>query len=389
MKNYLKNLSLSNKKACYLFLLILCIGCADSPDVYSQPDPSPAPAKSIKIGLLLDTSNSMDGLIEQAKSQLWKIVNELAMAKCEGQVPKVTIALYEYGNDRLSASEGYIRLVTPLTTDLDQLSEDLFGLTTNGGSEFCGHVIQSATNQLDWGAGDEDLKILFIAGNEPFSQGSVNYTEACAKANRMGITINTIFCGNFNEGIQTSWKNGADISNGYYMSIEQNRKTVYIASPYDDEISKLNGKLNDTYVYYGREGKSKKQQQIMQDNNAAGYGKQNMVQRAVSKSSHVYKNTKWDLVDAAKEESFDFSEVEEESLPEVMIEMNDQERKDYIDSKNAERELIKSKINELNTQRNKYIAEKKKNSAASEKSLDNAMVGAIREQAKLKNFTFE
>ena len=35
----------------------------------------------IQVALLLDTSNSMDGLIDQAKSQLWKMVNELATTK--------------------------------------------------------------------------------------------------------------------------------------------------------------------------------------------------------------------------------------------------------------------------------------------------------------------
>ena len=107
----------------------------DAQPTVPTPDPPPS-AKKIKIALLLDTSNSMDGLINQAKSQLWKIVNELALAKCEGEKPTVKIALYEYGNDRLTASEGYIRMVTPLTNDLDQISQDLFGLTTNGGSEF-------------------------------------------------------------------------------------------------------------------------------------------------------------------------------------------------------------------------------------------------------------
>ena len=36
----------------------------------------------VKIALLLDTSNSMDGLINQAKAQLWDIVNEFTHAKC-------------------------------------------------------------------------------------------------------------------------------------------------------------------------------------------------------------------------------------------------------------------------------------------------------------------
>ena len=35
----------------------------------------------IALAILLDTSNSMDGLIEQAKSQLWKICNEFIKAK--------------------------------------------------------------------------------------------------------------------------------------------------------------------------------------------------------------------------------------------------------------------------------------------------------------------
>ena len=44
-------------------------------------DKKPIKKSSIQLALLLDTSNSMDGLIDQAKSQLWKIVNELATTK--------------------------------------------------------------------------------------------------------------------------------------------------------------------------------------------------------------------------------------------------------------------------------------------------------------------
>ena len=38
----------------------------------------------IQVALLLDTSNSMDGLIEQAKSRLWNIINTLTTLKYEG-----------------------------------------------------------------------------------------------------------------------------------------------------------------------------------------------------------------------------------------------------------------------------------------------------------------
>jgi hypothetical protein len=104
----------------------------------------------VQIALLLDTSNSMDGLIEQAKSQLWKIVNEFINAKQNGKRPDLEVALFEYGKSSLVASEGFIRMIVPLTNDLDKISEELFALKTNGGNEYCGWVIREAVNRLTW-----------------------------------------------------------------------------------------------------------------------------------------------------------------------------------------------------------------------------------------------
>ncbi len=45
----------------------------------------------IQIALILDTSGSMEGLIEQAKTQLWSLVDELTKATYEGQDPELEI----------------------------------------------------------------------------------------------------------------------------------------------------------------------------------------------------------------------------------------------------------------------------------------------------------
>ena len=99
----------------------------------------------VQIALLLDTSNSMDGLINQAKAQLWDIVNEFTYARCGNQIrPRLEIALYQYGNNDLASREGYIQQVLGFSTDLDEISETLFSLTTNGGEEYCGQVIHTS-----------------------------------------------------------------------------------------------------------------------------------------------------------------------------------------------------------------------------------------------------
>lgn len=349
----------------------------------------PASGQTIMLALLLDTSNSMDGLIDQAKSQLWKIVNEVAAAKSgDGNQPNIKIALYEYGNDGLSPDEGYIRQVSALTEDLDVISEKLFSLSTNGGSEFCGQVIKTALNQLGWSASNADLKMIFIAGNEPFTMGNVSYELACGAAKEKGVMVNTIYCGDFNDGITLNWKRGAELTGGAFMSIEQNNQTVYVPTPHDDQMAALNNKLNATYVYYGASGEYKKEQQIVQDNNAASYGLSNMAERSFCKSSHAYKNSSWDLVDAAKDNEKIIAEIKSDDLPTEMRTMSVNQRKVYIKEKSEERAKIQAEIQSLNKQRLEYISRNTPQSVK-DKMLDASMMKAIKEQGRAKNLKWK
>lgn len=339
----------------------------------------------IKVALLLDTSNSMDGLIDQAKAQLWDIVNELSYAKCGDEKPNLEIALYEYGNDNLSGSEGHIRQVLAFSNDLDEISKQLFSLTTNGGNEYCGQVIKTSLNQLTWGKNQDDLKLIFIAGNEPFTQGRVSYKEAAKLAYKNDVTVNTIFCGDYEQGISSYWKDGADLAHGDYMAINHNKATTYVATPFDDQILQLNQKLNKTYVAYGAAGKSKMMQQSLEDDNAMGYSSANAVSRTVSKSSHLYKNSTWDLVDAEKEDDFKYEDLDKDELPEELKDKNASEIKAYVAKKRKERESIQEDIQTLNQKRRAYISNQQKDNSS---RLDNAMIQAIKTQAKAKKYNW-
>lgn len=343
---------------------------------------------SIQLALLLDTSNSMDGLIDQAKSQLWKIVNELATTKKDNKSVELYVALYEYGKDAIPAQEGHLRNIVPFTQDLDKISEELFKLKTNGGEEFCGKVILNAVNNLQWNKSNDELKIIFIAGNEPFTQGDVNYKEACKKSIKNGIVVNTIFCGNYDEGIQTMWKDGADISDGKYMNIDHNAAIVHIDAPQDNDIIKLGQELNKTYIAFGNDGEKYKMRQSEQDANTMSLSNEVMVQRSVTKSGAQYKNSGWDLVDAKKEGKVKVEELKDEELPDNMKKMTVQERKSYLDKMEKEREQIQEKITKLNDERSKYVVQKMLENK-NENTLDAVMIKTIREQAKQKNYSFE
>ncbi|MDD2986163.1 vWA domain-containing protein [Flavobacterium sp.] len=343
---------------------------------------------NIQVALLLDTSSSMDGLIDQAKSRLWNIVNTLTTLKYEGKTPSIEISLYEYGNSGLSPSSDYIRQIVPLTTDLDLISEHLFSLRTNGGSEFCGAVIKEASSKLAWKEGSQNMKLIYISGNEPFNQGSISYKEAIADAAKKGIYINTIFCGNYQEGIQTFWKDGADVGQGKYFNIDSNAKVIYIATPYDDQITKCNTRLNATYIGYGSKGVSKKMSQEVEDSNAQSISGANYAERAVSKSKTVYKNESWDLVDMNKKDTKALEALKKEDLPVALQSKTKEEIKVIIAEKTKERETVQKEIATLAKKRQEFIDTETKKTK-SQDDLGDAMAGSIVSLAKTKGYIVE
>jgi hypothetical protein len=343
----------------------------------------------VQIAILLDTSNSMDGLIGQAKSQLWKIVNEFNDAKQGDKKPVVQVALYEYGNARLSVTKNYIRRVLPFTRDLDKVSEELFKLTTNGGDEYCGAVIQEALDKLDWDGSSTTYKAIFIAGNEPFTQGPVVPDKSCKAAIEKGIVINTIHCGDRHAGENGGWKKGAMLAEGRFLTIDQDKAVAHIDAPQDKEILRLSIKINRTYVGYGKDGARGAANQAAQDANADQFSAAGAsVQRALTKVSGNYKNSTWDLVDACKKDGVKIESVREEELPKELRDLKPGERQSYIDQKAAERAKLQAEIKKLNEAREAFIAAKAKETGADD-TLDRAIVTAVREQAARKAIEFK
>jgi hypothetical protein len=205
-----------------------------------------------------------------------------------------------------------------------------------------------------------------------------------------GIMVNTIHCGPEKDGIDGKWKEGALLADGNFMCIDQNAAVVTIDSPYDKEIVKLGQDLNKTYVPYGKEGKEAAKRQEEQDSNAEKAGGGANVGRANSKGGENYRNDSWDLVDALENKTVKLEDVKTEDLPEDLRKLNKEDLKKYIDKKKEERAELRKNLAEANTKREAYVAEERKKLAEKgEKTLDEAMVKTVKEQAARKNIKTE
>jgi hypothetical protein len=342
---------------------------------------------TVQIALVLDTSSSMDGLINQARSHMWSLVDQ--MGKLTREVNgkqrgvKIELALYEYGNQTIDGSKGYIRQVLPFSSDLDTVSEKLHSLFTNGGDEYAGQAIKTAVSDLQWSSDPSTLKFIYLAGNEELTQGPVTPGQAIEAARAKDINVQFILCGDNDD----TWKTGAKLAQSDLMTIDQSKVAAHIPAPQDDEILRLNGELNTTYMGYGALGSASMARQASADAGAYKMSKKVALERSQLKAKKAYDNSSWDLVDATDKNAKFLDTAKDGDLPAELQGKTAEEKKALVAAKAQQRADLKAKIAKLEADRTTFLAtERAKTGAKEEKSLETELMKSTKHVAGKKGY---
>ena len=387
----------------------LAVVVATSAHAFQEPSPTPetvrvtahgvvpadagapsahAAAPVVELAICLDTSGSMSGLIETAKQRLWAIVNDLALAE---PTPQLRVALLTFGNDGHEESDGWVRVHTGFTTDLDLVSQELFSLSTNGGTELVGRVMNASLQKLSWTESPQALKLMVVAGNESADQDQVvSFRDASASAIARDIMVSAIYCGGDADAEAPGWKEVALLADGYFAVLDHNAAPLAIETPFDGRLGELSTALNGTYLPYGELGEIACQNQWTQDANAAGLNGAVVAQRAATKAGKLYQTAHWDLVDACKQEGFVLADVKEEDLPEAMRAMTAEERAAHVAAMDAERTRLQAEVTELTRKRDAMVLEARRSAGqGQDDAFDRAIRVALRARAEAKGLRFQ
>jgi hypothetical protein len=331
-------------------------------------EPAQQPAQQIDLVIAIDTSSSMDGLIDAARQQLWETVGQLGRAEPR---PRLRVGLISYGNTSYDAAAGWVRLDGDLSTDLDSVYARLFALRTGGGEEYVARALYVAATRMTWSQEPGTRRMFIVAGNEPADQDrEISLQRALGEAQERGITVNTIYCGSESNGEVALWRSLAQDGGGKFAAIDHNA-AVTVATPVDSELARLSAALNSTYVAYGSGGATRAQNQAAQDQNAATIGAPAAAARAVAKSSGLYRNDEWDLVDALKDGKL--AQVKDEELPADLRKMSSAERQAFLTKKAEERAALQQRISELSVQRAGHVQAAKAKMKPGRRDLGDAM----------------
>lgn len=172
----------------------------------------------IQIVLLLDASGSMDALFRELSASMGRMVATLQRSMVNGRRASVNVGVVAYG---AAEENGKPRKICDFTTKADRLSAALDKVRCDGSDENCGEAIAFADEEFPWNRreGNSALKVLIIAGNEPFDQGEVDFRQAIDRLRGSDIILNAVYCGPMMQETEL-WQEAARRGNGHFVLME-------------------------------------------------------------------------------------------------------------------------------------------------------------------------
>jgi Mg-chelatase subunit ChlD len=346
----------------------------------------------IDVVFVLDTTGSMEGLIQAAKEKIWSIASTMASAQ---QAPRIRMGLVAY-RDR---GDSYVTEIVDLSEDLDSMYARLMDLQADGGGdgpESVNQALYDAVHKVSWTQGKDAYKAVFLVGDAPPHmdyQDDVKYPQTLAVAASQGIVVNAIQCGQ-GQSTRQQWQQIARLGQGNYFQVEQSGSAVAIVTPFDRTLAELSKELDETRIYYGTESEKEARQQKV-DAAAKLHDESSDASRArraafnASPSGARNLLGEGELVDDVASGRVDIADLPPQSLPAPMQSMKPEDRRALIDQTAERRGELQQRIEVLAEQRSHYLKKQISELGGAEDSLDHQIYSAVREQAEAKGLRYD
>jgi hypothetical protein len=376
--------------------LALAASAHEWSDLQDVSDPAEqqrsAPLRSepahIEVAFVLDTTGSMNGLIEGAKRKIWSIANQLVSARQETDVRFALIGYRDRG-------DAYVTSAYDLTSDIDAVYARLMQFQADGGGdgpESVNQALYEAVTRLDWSSSPGVYRVVFLVGDAPPHldyQDDVRYDRTVRLARQRDITINAIQCGSWDETTQV-WREIASLGMGTYAAIAQDGGMLATVTPMDDELARLNRELASTVVAYGRADERREAEEKV------GNALRASAPAAADRLAYLSKAGEGSVVTGAKDlvdeaaAGRPVASVAPEALPEPLRALPAEAREDFVEGQLAKRKRVQDQIAEKTAERDAYMAKEEARQRAEGKAdaFDQKVNDAIKAQAAKKGIHY-
>jgi uncharacterized protein YegL len=348
----------------------------------------PALAKpAVEVAFVLDTTGSMGGLIEGAKRKIWSIATAIVDSNPDADIRMGLVAYRDIGDE-------YVTRKIELTTDIQDLYARLLELKARGGGDWpesVNEALDAAVNKMQWTAGGDTRRIVFLVGDAPphmdYAQDT-KYPVTLSGARQKDIIVNAVLAGNAQDTARI-WRDIAQNGNGRFIPIPQDGgEVVLIETPFDEEIIILQREINGTVIPYGpralqkrTEGKTKQLAEVA----AAAPAQASEMASYLNKRSRATSEAvtgDGDLVADVYAGRSKLSSIKEEELPDNLRALKPEQRSEEIDKQMNQRKALNEKLSALVARRDKYVADQRTKTPPKASSFDRVVEDTLKAQIK-------
>ena len=341
---------------------------------------------TVEVAFVLDTTGSMGGLIEGAKRKIWSIATAIVDSNPDADIRMGLVAYRDIGDD-------YVTKKVELTRDIQDLYANLLELKARGGGDWpesVNEALDIAVNKLQWTAGSDARRIVFLVGDAPphmdYAQDT-KYPVTLSVAKQKDIVVNAVLAGAAAD-TERVWRDIAQNGNGRFIPIPQDGgQIVIIETPFDQDVIILQREINGTVIPYGPRALQKRTEDKRRQLSEVAAASPS---RASDMASFINKRSKatseavtgdGDLVADVATGRQKLDALKDDELPDNLRALKPEQRSDEINKQMTQRKALNEQLAVLVAKRDKYVAEQSAK-ASKASSFDRVVEDTLKAQIK-------
>lgn len=224
----------------------------------SAQKPEQTSTSDFDIVFCLDLSGSTNGLIDNVRENIWSVINQVSSFQ-----PKQNLRIGVVGFSRPSfgKSSAYVKVLSRLTDDFDQMAADLWKLKpeVEKGDQFVSNALEKAGFEMNWSKSKDAVKIMFLIGNGNVNTGSSDYRSVVTSITNKGIHLVPVYCMRTKQTRETDgWQQIGRMTGYFYEPVWITKNEPLIKPvPATEKLISLAKELNKQVVPYTKIGVEK------------------------------------------------------------------------------------------------------------------------------------
>lgn len=321
---------------------------------HEQAQPTEVDGHAIDVVFAVDTTGSMEKLIDGAKRTVWSIATHIREADPNANLRIGLVAYRDIGDE-------YVTKPFALTTDLDAVYRELTTYQASGGGDAPEDVAAGLRDALAmrWRPGAK--KLVFVVGDAPPGprDDAPPYDQLAHEAGTSGIIVNAVRCGSDPTTAMT-FQRLASLGGGEFSTIAQDGGVQQVATPYDQRLGEVSATIDGTSVIAGDAARAAHAANLAAAATAPAPAKADRASYYAKKAkAGAFGRADADLVGAFEAGTLDMGKVAAEptALPADLRDKSAPEIKAELARRAEQRKAAQKELEELTRKRDAYLSE--------------------------------